>query len=461
MNVNITFIGATQTVTGSLHLFEFKKQKFLLECGLYQGHREDAERINSTFPFKPKDIKAVILSHAHIDHSGNLPNLSKRGFTGPIYCTPATKDIASLLILDSAKIQEYDFEYLNKRRKELGLPPKEPLYTMSDAENVIKQFTTVEYKKTFAPVDGVTITLYDAGHILGSSIILLEAEGKRILFSGDLGRKNMPIIKDPYTPHNIDYIILESTYGGRTHASFDRMTAELKDIIEEGKAKKSKIIVPAFAVERTQVLITMLKNLYEEGVLKDVPVYIDSPLATNVTDVFRNHPDCFDKETYQLFTEGDPFNFAGLNYIKDTEESKSLNEKKGPMIIMSASGMCEGGRVTHHLIHSIANAHNIILLTGFQARGTLGRKILDGAEKVSIFNNEFDVRAKVYFMGGLSAHADGNDLVEYVKNIKNGVLKKVYLVHGDIEESRALQERIVSLDHIDVDIPQSLTQITI
>ncbi|UCG91683.1 MAG: MBL fold metallo-hydrolase [candidate division WOR-3 bacterium] len=459
--MNITFIGATQTVTGSLHLFEFKKQKFLLECGLYQGHREDAERINSTFPFKPKDIKAVILSHAHIDHSGNLPNLSKRGFTGPIYCTPATKDIASLLILDSAKIQEYDFEYLNKRRKELGLPPKEPLYTMSDAENVINQFTTVEYKKTFAPVDGVTITLYDAGHILGSSIILLEAEGKRILFSGDLGRKNMPIIKDPYTPHNIDYIILESTYGGRTHASFDRMTAELKDIIEEGKAKKSKIIVPAFAVERTQVLITMLKNLYEEGVLKDVPVYIDSPLATNVTDVFRNHPDCFDKETYQLFTEGDPFNFAGLNYIKDTEESKSLNEKKGPMIIMSASGMCEGGRVTHHLIHSIANAHNIILLTGFQARGTLGRKILDGAEKVSIFNNEFDVRAKVYFMGGLSAHADGNDLVEYVKNIKNGVLKKVYLVHGDIEESRALQERIVSLDHIDVDIPQSLTQITI
>ncbi len=459
--MNITFIGATQTVTGSLHLFEFKKQKFLLECGLYQGHREDAERINSTFPFKPKDIKAVILSHAHIDHSGNLPNLSKRGFAGPIYCTPATKDIASLLILDSAKIQEYDFEYLNKKRGELGLPPKEPLYTMSDAENVIKQFTTVEYKKTFTPVDGVSVTLYDAGHILGSSVILLEVEGKRILFSGDLGRKNMPIIKDPYTPHNIDYIILESTYGGRTHKSFDGMTAELKGIIEEGKAKKSKIIVPAFAVERTQVLITMLKNLYEEGVLKDVPVYIDSPLATNVTDVFRNHPDCFDKETYQLFTEGDPFNFDGLNYIKDTEESKSLNEKKGPMIIMSASGMCEGGRVTHHLIHSIANAHNIILLTGFQARGTLGRKILDGAHTVSIFNNDYDVRAKVYFMGGLSAHADGNDLVEYVKNIKDGVLKKVYLVHGDIEESRALQERLVSLDHIDVDIPQSLTQITI
>lgn len=459
--MNITFIGAARTVTGSLHLFEYKNQKLLLECGLYQGHREEAERINRTFPFKPKDIRAVILSHAHIDHGGNLPNLAKRGFEGPIYCTPATKDIASLLLLDSAKIQEYDLEYLNKKQRKKGLPLKEPLYTLIDAEKTLKQFTTVEYKNSFEPINGVKITLYDAGHILGSSIILLEYEGKKILFSGDLGRKNMPIIKDPTVINDVDYLILESTYGGSTHKSYEGMIDEFKKIIEKGKNKESKIIIPAFAVERTQMLVTILKNLYDAGSLKEIPVYVDSPLATNVTDVFNRHPECFDKETYKIFTDGDPFNFAGLNYVRDTEESKSLNARKGPMIIMSASGMCEGGRVTHHLIHSIENEDNIIVITGFQARGTLGRKILEGAHKIRIFNDEYKVRAKVYFMSGLSAHADGNDLLEYVKKTNNGKLKKVYLIHGDIEEATALQGKLESLLNIDVDIPQSLTHVSI
>ncbi len=459
--MDITFIGAARTVTGSLHLFEYNNQKFLLECGLYQGHREEAERINRTFPFKPKDIKAVILSHAHIDHSGNLPNLVKRGFRGPIYSTSATKDIASLLLLDSAKIQEYDLGYLNKKQKKKGLPLKEPLYTVADAEKTLKQFSTVEYKNTFEPVNGVKVTFYDAGHILGSSVILLESEDKRILFSGDLGRKDMPIIKDPTVLHDIDCLILESTYGGRAHKSFEGMTEEFRDIIEKGKRKGSKILIPAFAVERTQLLVTILKNLYDEGTLKDVPVYVDSPLATNVTDVFRRHPECFDKETYKIFTDSDPFNFAGLNYVKNTEESKSLNARQGPMIIMSASGMCEGGRITHHLIHSIENGDNIIIMSGFQARGTLGRKILEKAKKVWIFNDKYEVRAKIYFMGGLSAHADSNDLVDYVKKTNNGRLKKVYLIHGDIEEAIALQGKIESMDNIDVDIPQSMTQISV
>jgi len=459
--VDITFIGAARTVTGSLHLFEYKNQKFLLECGLYQGHREEAERINSTFPFKPKDIKAVILSHAHIDHSGNLPNLVKRGFSGPIYCTSATKDIASLLLLDSAKIQESDFEYLNKKRKEKGLPPKESLYTIQDAEKTLQYFHPVEYKKSFEPVNGVKITLYDAGHILGSSIILIETDSKRVLFSGDLGRKDMPIIKDPTVIYDIDCLILESTYGGRAHKSFKGMTDEFREIISEGKNKESKIIIPAFAVERTQVLVSMLKNLYDEGDLKDVPVYVDSPLATDVTEVFRKHPECFDGETFKIFTEGDPFNFPGLNYVSDTDESKTLNAQKGPMLIISASGMCEGGRVTHHLIHSIENDDNIIVITGFQARGTLGRKILEGEEKVWIFNDEYTVRAKVYFMGGLSAHADGNDLFEYVQKTNTGRLRKIYLIHGDIEEARALQEKIESSDAVDVDIPQSLTRVNV
>ncbi len=427
---------------------------------MYQGHREEAERINSTFPFKPKDIKAVILSHAHIDHSGNLPNLVKRGFTGPIFCTDATKDIASLLILDSAKIQQYDFEYLNKKRAQKGLVPKEPLYTMDDAEQTLKQFETVAYGNTFDPVPGVNITLYDAGHILGSSVILIETEGKRIFFSGDLGRKDMPIIKDPEQVTDLDYMILESTYGGRRHESFENMQEELKGLIEQGKDRGSKIVIPAFAVERTQVLVTLLKNLYEDGTLKDVPVYVDSPLASNVTDVFRRHPECFDEETFKIFTEGDPFNFPNLHYVADSEESKSLNDRPGPMIIMSASGMCEGGRVTHHLIHTIENDRNMIVITGFQARGTLGRKILDRASKVSIFNDEFNVRAKTYFMGGLSAHADGEDLRQYVKHAQNGRLKKVYLVHGEIEESQALQKKIQNLN-ITADIPQSLTTVTI
>ncbi len=459
--MDITFIGAARTVTGSLHLFEYKDQKFLLECGLYQGHREEAERINSTFAFKPKDINAVILSHAHIDHSGNLPNLVKRGFSGPIYCTSATKDIASLLLSDSAKIQESDFEYLNKKRKEKGLPPKEPLYTTQDAVKTLQYFHPVEYRKSFEPVDGVKITLHDAGHILGSSIILIETDSKRVLFSGDLGRRDMPIIKDPTVIYDIDCLILESTYGGRVHKSFKGMTDEFREIISEGKKKESKIIIPAFAVERTQVLITLLKNLYDEGDLRDVPVYVDSPLATDVTDVFRNHPECFDGETFRIFTEADPFNFPGLNYVSDTNESKTLNAQKGPMLIISASGMCEGGRVTHHLIHSIENDDNVIVITGFQARGTLGRKILEGEKKVWIFNDEYNVRAKVYFMGGLSAHADGNDLFEYVQKTNTGKLKKIYLIHGDIEEARALQDKIESSDAVDVDIPQSLTRVTV
>ncbi len=458
--MDITFIGAARTVTGSLHLFEYNKQKFLLECGMFQGHREEAERINSTFPFKPKEIKAVILSHAHIDHSGNLPNLVRRGFTGPIYCTSATKDIASLLLIDSAKIQQYDFEYLNKKRAEKGLLPKEPLYTMADAEKTLTQFEEVGYKKTFEPVKGVRVTLLDAGHILGSSVILLESDSQRILFSGDLGRKGMPIIRDPEKVEDVDYMILESTYGGRKHESFDDMQGELQSLIEKGKKNHSKMIIPAFAVERTQLLVTMLKNLYEDGVLKDLPVYIDSPLASNVTEVFRRHPECFDKETFKIFKEGDPFNFPNLHYVADTDESKSLNDRSGPMIIMSASGMCEGGRVTHHLIHTMGDANNMIVLTGFQARGTLGRKILEREPKVYIFNDEFELRAQTYFIGGLSAHADGDDLLEYVKQSSNGRLKKVYLVHGEIEESQALQKRIEQLG-IEVDIPQSLTHVNV
>ncbi len=458
--MDITFIGATRTVTGSMHLFEYKKNKFLLECGLYQGHRAEAERINRTFPFKPKDINCVILSHGHLDHSGNLPSLVKRNFKGEIYCTPATRDVAELLLLDSAHLQENDITFFNKKQHKAGLPTKEPLYTVTDAENTLQFFKGINYHNQFNPVPGVTATFYDAGHILGSAQILIEFDNKRLLFSGDLGRKNMPIIRDPEILKDIDYLILESTYGSRIHSSFEQMIDELKNIIIEGIEKKSRIIIPAFAVERTQVLVTMLKNLYQDGVLKSVPIFVDSPLANNVTEVFRNHPECFDKETYEKFLKEEPFDFPGINYIKNIEDSKRLNEKNGPLIIISASGMCEGGRVLHHLIHSIEDEKNIIILTGFQASGTLGRKILDGHKEIFIFDTKFLVRAKVYFMAGLSAHADSNDLVDYVRAINNGRLKKIFLIHGEITEAVVLKEKLESLN-IPVEIPECMTKVVL
>ena len=457
--MEVTFIGATRTVTGSMHLFEYKKQKFLLECGLYQGHRAEAERINRTFPFKPKDLNCVILSHGHLDHSGNLPSLVKKNFSRQIYCTPATRDVVELLLLDSAHLQENDIAFFNKKQRRAGLPLKEPLYTVSDAENTLQFFKGINYHNQFNPVTGVTAIFYDAGHILGSAQILIEFDDKRVLFSGDLGRKNMPIINDPEIVNkDIDYLILESTYGSRVHCSFEEMTDELKNIILEGIEKKSKIIIPAFAVERTQVLITMLKNLYKEGILKNIPIFVDSPLATGVTEVFRKHPECFDKETYEKFIKEEPFDFPALQYIKDIEDSKRLNKENGPLIIISASGMCEGGRVLHHLIHSIEDEKNIIILTGFQAKGTLGRKILDGYKDIFIFDTRFAVRAKVYFMAGLSAHADSNDLMDYVKSIKNGRLKKIFLIHGEITEAVALKEKLESLN-IAVEIPECMTSV--
>jgi metallo-beta-lactamase family protein len=456
----LTFIGAARTVTGSLYLVEHDRQKFLLECGLYQGHREEAERINRTFPFKPREIKAVILSHAHLDHSGNLPSLVKRGFDGPVYCTPATADIASLLLMDSARLQESDIAYFNKKQAQHNLPLKEPLYTAADAEAAIRAFVSVNYQTAFEPVTGVWASLYDAGHILGSSQIVIELGKIRVLFSGDLGRKNMPIIRDPARVSDIDYLILESTYGSRLHTSFDEMTGELRDMINEGIARRSKIIIPAFAVERTQMLITMLKDLSTQGTIKDVPVYIDSPLATDVTEVFKRHPECFDEETYRIFERDDPFNFPGLRYIHDTEDSKRLNAMHGPMIVISASGMCEGGRILHHLIHSISDPNTVIIITGFQARGTLGRKILEGARTVQIFNESYTVNAKIHYMSGLSAHGDSRDLLEYVRALNGPRLKCVYLVHGDIEESVPLKQKIEELG-IKAEIPQTMQQVAI
>lgn len=455
--MEMTFIGAARTVTGSLHLLEVAGQKFLLECGLYQGHRDEAERINRTFPFKPKDICAVILTHAHLDHSGNLPSLVKRGFSGPIYCVDATKDIASLLLLDSASIQEKDIEYFNKRQAGRAAPGKEPLYTVKDAEKTIRQLVGRGYEEAFEPINGVKIMFYDAGHILGSALILLEIEGKRILFTGDLGRKKMPILRDPVIVRQIDCLVIESTYGNRTHPSFEGMAEELKSLIEGGRSRRSKMIIPAFAVERTQILIRILKEQYEQGTLKGIPVYVDSPLATDVTRVYEKHPECYDEETHQLFLREDPFNFPGLIYLQDAEASRKLNDKKETMIIIAGSGMCEGGRVLHHLSHSLQDADNMVIFAGFQGQGTLGRRILEGAERVSIFGDQYPVRASIHSLPGLSAHADQQDLCEYVRALQDHRLKRIFIVHGELEPATALKEKLSSLVDIEIAIPQSLS----
>jgi len=451
----LTFIGACRTVTGSQFLIEHDGQKILLECGMYQGHRAEAERINRTFAFKPRDIRAVVLSHAHLDHSGNLPRLFKNGFTGPVHCTAATSDVARYLLLDSANIQEGDIDHLNKKLALANQPLKSPLYTVADAEAVLKQFTSHPYGLEFEPVKGLKVTFFDAGHILGSAVVLVESPTQKLLFSGDLGRYGMPIIKDPVVVRGPHYIILESTYGNRVHPSPDGVIAQLREIIQTASRERGRVVIPAFAVERTQVMIKLLKELFEQGALQGIPVYLDSPLATNVTEVFSNHPECFDAETLKLFETGDPFNFPSLRYVRDKEESKRLNDQAGPMIVIAGSGMCEGGRVLHHLIHSLDRESTQVVLTGFQARGTLGRKLQEGEKNVPIYGDMYPVRARVHFIDALSAHADGNGLFDYVRNCQDNNLKKVFLVHGDLEEAVPLAERLSKLG-IKAEIPESM-----
>jgi metallo-beta-lactamase family protein len=458
--MKLTFIGACQTVTGSQYLIEHEGKKVLLECGMYQGHRAEAERINRTFAFKPRDICAAVISHAHIDHSGNLPRLARHGFTGPVFCTAATRDVTRLLLLDAAAIQEADIEHLNKKLALANQPPKTPLYTVADAETVLKQFVGQSYGLPFEPLKGLKVTFFDAGHILGSAVVLIETATQKLLFSGDLGRYKMPIIKDPVVVPGPHYIMLESTYGSRVHPEPQGVAAELQKIIQAAIEKRGRVVIPAFAVERTQVLIKILKDLYDGGSLRDVPVYVDSPLATNVTEVFRKHPECFDAETLKIFETGDPFNFPALRYVRDKDESKSLNDRAGAMIVIAGSGMCEGGRVLHHLIHSLDRENTQVVLTGFQAQGTLGRKLQDGDKQVPIYGDNYTVRARVHFIDALSAHADGDGLFNYVKACQDHNLKKVFLVHGDLDEAVPLQERLSKLG-VKVEIPESMTSVEI
>lgn len=457
--MKLQFFGGARTVTGSRFLFQINGSRLLLECGLYQGRRKDTYERNLNFPFRPESVDAVVLSHAHIDHSGNLPNLVKQGFAGPVYATPATIDLCRLMLLDSAYIQEKDVEFVNKIRRRHGEPPVEPLYDKAAAEAALQRFEPVEYVETREIAPGVSLTFRDAGHILGSAQVLLECSENgrnvRFGFSGDLGRRDMPVLRDPDYLRDLDYLMLETTYGNRTHRVSDDVAEELAQLVRSTAQQGGKIIVPAFAVGRTQLLVYLLHKLWDQGRIPDMPIYVDSPLAVNITEVFRNHPECLDRETHRIFLDNhqDPFGFRRLHYVRDVEESKRLNSLAVPHIVISASGMAEGGRILHHLRNNIGNPRNVVLLVGFAAEHTLARKLMDGAETVRIFGEEHRVRCRVVRMDDFSAHADRGGLLDLLRHQPVRRLRGLFLVHGEEDQSEAFAQTAKSLGYRSVLVP--------
>jgi metallo-beta-lactamase family protein len=423
-----------------MHRLEVDGRQYLLDCGMFQGRRKEAEQRNKAFPFPAPSIDAVVLSHAHIDHSGRLPLLVKNGFQGPIYATPATIDLCKTMLLDTAHILEGDARFVNKYH-----PDEEPaaaLFTTEDAGRTMPLFQPVRYRAPKNLGGSLVMESYDAGHILGSSSLVLTDGKTRLAFSGDVGRPGLPIIRDPEKLPPVDYLIVESTYGGRKHPQENEAIGKLEAVVSETIGRGGRLIVPAFAIGRTQQLVLLLHQLMNEHRLPAVPVFVDSPLAVNVTEVFRAHPECFDAETNQYLQNGeDPFGFSRLTYIREASESKKLNDRKGPFIVISASGMCEAGRVLHHLRHNIGDPKNTVLLTGYQAVNTLGRKLKEGMKNVRIFGIPTDVRARVESLDELSGHADSGELLAWMKPM-TPTLKRVFLVHGEHESARLLAGEI-------------------
>lgn len=460
--MKIAFHGAAGTTTGSMHLIETNSERILLDAGLYQGHRAEAFERNSNSPFDPKTLSAVILSHAHIDHSGNLPSLVKNGYAGKINSTAATRDLVTLMLRDSARIQEQDAEYLNQRKSRKNLPPVIPLYTMQDAERTVSRLVGNGYHEWYRVNGNVRAMMVDAGHILGSAITALEINenGRPILlgFTGDLGRPDTSLLCDPDIVRDIDYLIIESTYGNREHGTLKDAQDELTQIVRETVTRGGKVIIPSFAVGRTQEIVYALHLKTEAGELPRIPIYVDSPLAIDATDVFRLHVECLCEDVRDhLMEHDDPFGFHGLHYTRSVEESKRINTLPEPCIIISASGMCEAGRILHHLKNNLEDKRNTILFVGYQAENTLGRRLVDGARKVRIFGDEYTVNAQIATANGFSAHADHSELIDWVNKVK-GSLKGVFVVHGEPESSQTFAADLRKMGNFSVTVP-SLNQI--
>jgi metallo-beta-lactamase family protein len=459
-----TFWGAVRTVTGSMHEVSVDGQRVLLDCGLFQGRRAESNERNRSFPFPGKSVSKVLLSHAHIDHSGNIPSLYKNGFRGPVFATAATTDLCEAMLADSAYLQQRDAEFLNKRfnrRRRMGEKGEkniEPLYTVKDAEGALSLFQEQPYHADISVTDSVSYRMWDAGHLLGSAAMILTERGQgqtvRLMFSGDVGRPGLPIIRDPEELPDADYLIMESTYGGRFHNDREIVAEKLARIVSRTAERGGRVIVPAFAVGRTQQLVLLLNELTQRRAIPDIPVFVDSPLAVNATEAYRKHTECYDAETARYLSSGsDPFGFRRLRYVRDVEDSKALNDLHGPMVIISASGMAEAGRILHHLRNNLGDPRNTVLIVGFQAENTLGRKLVEGFEEVPIFGKPVRVRADVAVMNELSGHADQGELVRWMKPFAKA-LKRVFLVHGEYANAHALAARIGETYGLEAIIPE-------
>lgn len=440
--MRVTSFGAAETVTGSKHLLEVGGKRVLFDCGMFQGARRESELRNRELPFDARSLDAVVVTHAHIDHIGLIPVLAKKGYEGPIFCTPATRDLCAIMLLDSAHIQARDAEYLSKKQRAF-VPP---LYEDHDVYKALEQFVTLSYKMPMEIVPGVRITFQDAGHVLGSAMVMVECREngvmKRFLEGGDLGRKHMPILRDPWEPDDADMVMMESTYGNREHDPIELMDERLAEIVKRTAERGGKIIIPSFALERAQEIVYALRRLETNGNLPKLPVYIDSPMTVNITEIFRLHPECFDDEIrWFISQEGDPFILRDIHYIRRAEDSMKLNELRQPAIIISASGMCEQGRILHHLRNNCHDERNTILIVGFQAKNTLGRRIVEREREIKIFGVKRPLNAEVQVLNGFSAHAGRSELLDFARRFKT-CAERVLMVHGEPEAMTALQSTL-------------------
>ena len=448
MNFKLKFLGAAQNVTGSCHLIEANDMRILIDCGYYQ-ERDFKYRNYEPFVEEPSSIDAVILTHAHLDHCGLLPKLVKDGFKGAVFATEATADIAEIVMRDSAKIQTEDVAYKKKRHKKQGRNspfPYEPLFRMEDVDRVMPMMKTVRYGKEQKIGTGVTLEFHDAGHILGSSSVKIEVtkhgSTRSIVFSGDIGRVNSPILRDPDPFDNADYVCIESTYGNRDHKDNSSIPGTLARVVNAAYKGGGNVVIPSFAIERTQELLYRLGELEIAGRIPKVPVYVDSPMASKVTEVFKRHPELFDKETMERIANGEhPCDFSGLHLTRSVEDSKAINKRKGTSIIIAGSGMCTGGRIKHHIANNIERPESVILFVGYQAQGTLGRHILGGLERVRLHGEELEVLARIEKVNGMSAHADRSELLQWLKGMKTPP-KKVFVIHGEERATAAFAEYV-------------------
>ncbi len=459
--MKIAFHGAARTVTGSKHLITLSNGKqILLDCGMFQGMGKDTEALNASFGFDAAKVNCLVLSHAHIDHCGLIPKLVKDGFNGPIFTTPATKELAAILLEDSAQIQRDDTKFINKKRAKQGLPPYQPLYDLEDAANAFKLFQSVNYDEWTKIEEGVEVLFTDAGHIIGSAAVHLKiTEGEKIThltFSGDVGRYNDAILRSPETFPQADYILLESTYGNRLHDDITGTTDNMLQWIQKTCIeKKGKLIIPAFSVGRTQELLFTLNQLELENRLPAVPVYVDSPLSMEATQLVKAYPQYFNKTIQKIMqTDKDPFDFKGLNFIKTVDESKHLNDLPQPCVIISASGMADAGRVKHHIMNNIGNAKNTILIVGYCEPHSLGGQLMNGAKQVKIFGEQYKVIAEVGQMRSMSAHGDYDDLCQFIANQDQSKLKTIFLVHGEYDVQQEFADRLRKKGYKNVEIPE-------